>query len=66
MEGREHAEPGFVNVLKSQESIPPAYVAWRPGTTTLLDLGCCGVFSLESSPGLLKRLQIRAQHFHPI
>jgi hypothetical protein len=25
----------FVNVEGAQESIPPAYVAWRAGTTTL-------------------------------
>jgi hypothetical protein len=33
-------EPEFVNLLRSpgidsKESIPPAYVAWRAGTTTL-------------------------------
>jgi hypothetical protein len=35
MEGREQPEPGFVNILGAQESNPPAYEAWRPGTTTL-------------------------------
>jgi hypothetical protein len=29
-------EPEFVNVQGAQESIPPAYVAWRAGTTTQL------------------------------
>ncbi len=28
-----------LNVTRSQESIPPAYVAWRAGTTTLFLLG---------------------------
>ncbi len=28
-------EPEFVNVKGAQESIPPAYVAWWAGTTTL-------------------------------
>ncbi len=34
----------FVNVEEAQESIPPAYVAWRAGTTTLQRLP-------ESIPG---------------
>jgi hypothetical protein len=29
------SEPEFVNVWRSQESFPPAYVAWRVGTRTL-------------------------------
>ncbi len=51
-------EPVFVNVLRSpgidsEESIPPAYVAWRAGTTYR---GCRTVPSgWDSIPGLLKR-----------
>jgi hypothetical protein len=40
--------------IDSKESIPPVFVAWRAGTTTLF-----AVPSLESIPVLLKRLQIR-------
>jgi hypothetical protein len=53
--------------IDSKESIPPAYVAWQADTTTLFDVparqsaSACGMDSLESIPGLLKRLQIRAQ-----
>ena len=32
MEYFPHAEPVFLNVYGAQESIPPAYVAWRAGT----------------------------------
>jgi len=61
---REGPGPEFVNVEGAQESIPPAYVAWRAGTITLFGLTARqagGIDSLESIPGLLKRLQIRAQ-----
>jgi hypothetical protein len=39
-----HAEPEFLNFLRcpgidSKDSIPPAYVAWRVGMTTLFLLG---------------------------
>jgi hypothetical protein len=30
-----HAEPESLNFYKAQESIAPAYIAWRAGTTTL-------------------------------
>ncbi len=30
------AEPEFLNVLEAQESIPPAYVTWRAGTSNTL------------------------------
>jgi hypothetical protein len=30
-----YTEPEFLNFYGAQESIPPAYVAWRAGTTTL-------------------------------
>ncbi len=45
------------NVWGGQESIPPppAYVAWRAGTSNMVF-----VPARESIPGLLKRLQIRA------
>ncbi len=36
MGNEEEVEPVFVNVKGAQESIPPVYVAWRPGTITLL------------------------------
>ncbi len=42
---QERSEPVFVNVYGAQESIPPAYVAWRAGP-----------ICWESIPGLLKRL----------
>jgi hypothetical protein len=47
-------EPVFVNVFESQESIPPAYVAWRTG---IYDKKGCrtGPPGWESIPGLLKR-----------
>jgi hypothetical protein len=32
-DGKESSEPVFVNVYGAQESIPPACVAWRAGTT---------------------------------
>jgi hypothetical protein len=32
-------EPEFLNLYGAQESIPPGYVAWRAGTTTLFLLG---------------------------
>jgi len=54
--------------IDSKASIPPAYVAWRAGTITLFDEAARQAtryigwryLSLESVPGLLKRLQIRA------
>ncbi len=35
----EKSEPVFLNAYGAQESIPPAYVAWRTGTITLFLLG---------------------------
>ncbi len=32
-------EPEFINFYGVHESIPPAYVAWRAGTTTLFIIG---------------------------
>jgi hypothetical protein len=49
-----------------KESIPPAYIAWRAGTTTLFfapglpRYQAGGIDSLKSIPGLLKGLKIRA------
>jgi hypothetical protein len=34
----EETEPIFVHVYGAQESIPPAYVAWRSGTTKEIGL----------------------------
>jgi hypothetical protein len=52
--------PGIV----SKESIPPAYVAWRASTTNRIIVPARQVAgkisSLESIPGLLKRLKIQA------
>jgi hypothetical protein len=59
-------EPVFVNLFKEPRNRFPA---WRPGTTTLFVVPACHatlvgeIKSLESIPGLLKRLQIRAQAF---
>jgi hypothetical protein len=50
-------DPEFVNVQGAQESIPPAYLAWRAGTITPFVVPACQ----ESISGLLKSLQIRAQ-----
>jgi hypothetical protein len=38
------SEPEFLNILRSpginsKKSIPPAYIAWRAGTTTLFQIG---------------------------
>ncbi len=52
--------------IDSKESIPPAYVARRTGTITIFVLPLRQAtyagesYSLESIPGLLKRLRIRA------
>ncbi len=47
--------------IDSKEPIPPAYVAWRPGTLTLFVVRPDKLQRLaESIPGLLKHLQIRA------
>jgi hypothetical protein len=52
--------------IDSKETISPTYVAWRPGTITLFVFlvrqatQAGGIDSLESIPGLLQRLQIRA------
>jgi hypothetical protein len=35
---RRKPEPVFVNVYGAQESIPPAYVAWREGTSNMVVL----------------------------
>jgi hypothetical protein len=43
-----------VRLGSPKESIPPAYVTWRAGATNRLNR------LVESIPGLLKRLQIRA------
>ena len=51
--------------IDSEESIPPAYVAWRPDTTNRVIVPgrqatkAGGVDSSESIPGLLTRLKIR-------
>jgi hypothetical protein len=53
--------------IDSKVSILPALVAWRASTTTQLDVPvhpatyAGGIDSLESIPGLLKHLEIRAQ-----
>jgi hypothetical protein len=53
-------EPEFVNVYGAQESIPPAYVAWRAGTSNRFV-----VLVLDRQAGnrfrSFKGLQIRAQ-----
>jgi hypothetical protein len=64
------AEPEFLTFKeprnRSKESILPAYVACRTDTITLFVIPAGkaifsgGIDSLESIPGLLKRLQIRA------
>ena len=55
----ERPEPVFVNVQGAQESIPPAYVAWRAGPTNRV------VVPARSTGnrflGFSKGLQIRAQ-----
>jgi hypothetical protein len=55
----ERPEPVFVNVQGAQESIPPAYVAWRAGMTNrvVVPIRQTGNRFLGSSIGL----QIRAQ-----
>ncbi len=58
-------EQEFVNIYGAQESIPAACVCvtWRAGTITpfVVPARQAGwIDSLESIPGLLKRLQIRA------
>ncbi len=52
------AEPVFVNVLGTQKSIPPAFVAWRAGTSNRVVVPArqAGNRFLDS----LKGLQIRA------
>ncbi len=53
--------------IDSKEAIPTTYVAWRAGAITLFvvrarqDTLADGISSLNSIPGPLKRLQIRAQ-----
>jgi hypothetical protein len=60
------SESEFVNVQGAQESIPPAYVAWRAGTTNRVIVMAhqatkAGVIgSLESIPGPHKHLKVRA------
>ncbi len=57
-------EPEFVNLLKEPRNRFPA---WQAGTTTLFDVPAyqatkaAVVNSLESIPGLLNSLKIRAQ-----
>ncbi len=53
-----HAEP-FVNVHGAQESIQPAYVAWRAGTTNRVVVPARQAGNRFL--GSLKGLQIRAQ-----
>ncbi len=46
-------EPEFVNFqgIDSKESIPPAYVVWRAGTTTLFVVpACLATWLAESIP----------------
>jgi hypothetical protein len=52
-------------ICKSFEESRNRFPAWRPGTTTLFDVpGRQAIQGLvESIPGLLKRLQIRAQRW---
>jgi hypothetical protein len=53
-------EPEFVNVLGVQESIPPAYVAWRAGPSERVIVPASQVAG-KRFLGSLKGLQIRAQ-----
>jgi hypothetical protein len=52
------------------ESIPPAYLAWQAGKSNKVAIPVCqatwvsGIDSLESIPGLLKRLQIQALYYY--
>ncbi len=52
------AEPGFVNVYRAQESIPPAHAAWRAGTTSRVKVPASQAWNRFL--GFLKSLQIRA------
>jgi hypothetical protein len=52
-------EPEFVNVLRAQESIPPAYEAWRAGTSNRVVVPA--VQAGNPFLGSLKGLQIRTQ-----
>jgi hypothetical protein len=50
--------------IASKESIPPAYVARQANTTTLFDVPAYQAtvhWLAESIPGLIKRLQTRAE-----
>jgi hypothetical protein len=53
------SEPVFVNVYGAQESIPPAYVAWRAGTTNMVIAPARQAGNLFL--GSLEGPQIRAQ-----
>jgi hypothetical protein len=51
----------------AQESIPPAYVAWRPGTITLFVVPARpagGIDYSESIPGLLSESLTTIDHWH--
>jgi hypothetical protein len=52
-------EPEFVTVLGAQESIPPAFVAWRAGTSNRVIVPARQAGNRFMGP--LKGLQIRAQ-----
>ncbi len=59
-----HTESVFVNVKGDQESTPPAYVAWRAGTTNRVVR--TGRRKAENRfLGSIKGLQIRAQYLAP-
>jgi hypothetical protein len=58
-DGTGRSEPVYVNVYGVQESIPPAYVAWRLGTTNRVVVPPCQ--AENRFLGSLKGLQIRAR-----
>ncbi len=53
------SERVFLIFYGAQESIPPAYVAWRAGTTTLFLLGSLFLASIDCSkiPALVSGYQ---------
>jgi hypothetical protein len=62
MEYFPHAEPVFLNVYGAQESIPPAYVAWRSRTTNRFVVPTRQAGNRYLGP--LKGLQIRALYLY--
>ncbi len=56
-------EPVFVNVYGSQASIPPAYVAWRGGTSKRVVVPTTARQAGNRFLGSLQGFQIRAQSF---